>query len=334
MRHDDGANLHTLLRGGPGADRASPAPRRPRSPCIWPSGATRPATFRSCPASTCRGRCSTWIPTRSSPSRSIHRCCSRSARRASGRSGAPPYTTYADPEALLEEIRQARRLYRAQGWQVVDISGRAAEENAARILPPRRGRELVKRGPEGRAGARRSRSGVGRVKRGPEGRARSEAKPKRSRASQARPGGPRAERGEAEAESGESSAARRAARGARRSRSGVGRVKRGPEGRARSEAKPKRSRASQARPGGPRAERGEAEAESGESSAARRAARGARRSRSGVGRVKRGPEGRARSEARSPDPAGLSRDSGSGTPPVSPRDPRDGARDRRVADLP
>ena len=48
--------------------------------------------------------------------------------------GATPYATYADPEALIEEVRRARRLYRDQGWQVVDITGRAAEENAARIL--------------------------------------------------------------------------------------------------------------------------------------------------------------------------------------------------------
>jgi regulator of PEP synthase PpsR (kinase-PPPase family) len=48
--------------------------------------------------------------------------------------GAPPYTTYADPESLLEEARRARRLFREQGWRVIDISGRAVEENAARIL--------------------------------------------------------------------------------------------------------------------------------------------------------------------------------------------------------
>ena len=48
--------------------------------------------------------------------------------------GAAPHTHYADPEALLEEIRVARRLYREKGWRVVDISGRAVEENAARIL--------------------------------------------------------------------------------------------------------------------------------------------------------------------------------------------------------
>jgi regulator of PEP synthase PpsR (kinase-PPPase family) len=48
--------------------------------------------------------------------------------------GVPPHATYADPESLLEEVRRSRRLYREKRWRVVDISGRAAEENAARIL--------------------------------------------------------------------------------------------------------------------------------------------------------------------------------------------------------
>ena len=48
--------------------------------------------------------------------------------------GAPPYLKYADPESLLEEVRRARRLYRDQRWHVVDISGKAVEETAARIL--------------------------------------------------------------------------------------------------------------------------------------------------------------------------------------------------------
>ncbi|HEX5064910.1 MAG TPA: kinase/pyrophosphorylase, partial [Myxococcota bacterium] len=48
--------------------------------------------------------------------------------------GATPYATYADPEALLDEIRLARRIFRERGWRVIDISGRAVEENAARIL--------------------------------------------------------------------------------------------------------------------------------------------------------------------------------------------------------
>jgi [pyruvate, water dikinase]-phosphate phosphotransferase / [pyruvate, water dikinase] kinase len=48
--------------------------------------------------------------------------------------GSPPYSTYADPESVLDEVRRARRMYRDQGWRVIDITGRAAEENAARIL--------------------------------------------------------------------------------------------------------------------------------------------------------------------------------------------------------
>lgn len=48
--------------------------------------------------------------------------------------GASPYSSYVDPDAVLEEIRTARRLFRRSGWRVVDISRRAVEENASRIL--------------------------------------------------------------------------------------------------------------------------------------------------------------------------------------------------------
>lgn len=47
---------------------------------------------------------------------------------------APPYLTYADPEAVALELRRARRLFRERGFQIVDITGRAVEENAARIV--------------------------------------------------------------------------------------------------------------------------------------------------------------------------------------------------------
>ena len=47
---------------------------------------------------------------------------------------APPYLTYADPDAVAQELQRARRLFRAQGWRTVDITSRAVEENAARIL--------------------------------------------------------------------------------------------------------------------------------------------------------------------------------------------------------
>lgn len=47
---------------------------------------------------------------------------------------AAPWAEYADPEAVLAELGRARRLYRESGWRVVDISGRAVEETAARVL--------------------------------------------------------------------------------------------------------------------------------------------------------------------------------------------------------
>jgi len=47
---------------------------------------------------------------------------------------APPYLDYADPDRVAQELRQARRLFRAHGWRTVDITSRAVEENAARIV--------------------------------------------------------------------------------------------------------------------------------------------------------------------------------------------------------
>lgn len=47
---------------------------------------------------------------------------------------APPYADYADPDQVLAELGRARRLCRERGWRVVDISGKAVEETAARIL--------------------------------------------------------------------------------------------------------------------------------------------------------------------------------------------------------
>jgi [pyruvate, water dikinase]-phosphate phosphotransferase / [pyruvate, water dikinase] kinase len=133
VRHDDGANLHTLSRADlvlTGVSRTSKTPLSmylaqrgyktgnvPIVPGIDPPRALLEMDPKRVFALTI------------DPS---HLLTIRQARvRALG---APPYSTYADPEALIEEVRRARRLYRDQGWQVVDISGRAAEENAARIL--------------------------------------------------------------------------------------------------------------------------------------------------------------------------------------------------------
>jgi regulator of PEP synthase PpsR (kinase-PPPase family) len=133
VRHDDGANLHTLFRADlvlTGVSRTSKTPLSmylaqrgyktgnvPIVPGIDPPRALLELDPKKVFALTI------------DPS---HLLTIRQARvRALG---APPYSTYADPEALIEEVRRARRLYRDQGWQVIDISGRAAEENAARIL--------------------------------------------------------------------------------------------------------------------------------------------------------------------------------------------------------
>ena len=47
---------------------------------------------------------------------------------------ASPYSTYTDKEGISQEILEAKRLYRSRGWRSLDISGRAVEENASRIL--------------------------------------------------------------------------------------------------------------------------------------------------------------------------------------------------------
>lgn len=47
---------------------------------------------------------------------------------------ALPYSSYAQREAIILELSNARRLFQRQGWRVIDISGRAVEENAAKIV--------------------------------------------------------------------------------------------------------------------------------------------------------------------------------------------------------
>ena len=47
---------------------------------------------------------------------------------------AAPWSSYVDPEAVLQELGRSRRLFRERGWRIVDITGKAVEETAARIL--------------------------------------------------------------------------------------------------------------------------------------------------------------------------------------------------------
>jgi regulator of PEP synthase PpsR (kinase-PPPase family) len=55
-------------------------------------------------------------------------------RQARVRALGTPYSDYVTSEGILEEIRRGRRIFRQHGWRVVDVSGRAVEENAARII--------------------------------------------------------------------------------------------------------------------------------------------------------------------------------------------------------
>ncbi len=48
--------------------------------------------------------------------------------------GSSPWAHYSDPEAVREELKEARRFFREQGFRVIDITGRAVEENAARVI--------------------------------------------------------------------------------------------------------------------------------------------------------------------------------------------------------
>ncbi len=43
-------------------------------------------------------------------------------------------SSYYDPEAVRDEVREARRYYLRHGWPIIDVSHRAIEETAAEIL--------------------------------------------------------------------------------------------------------------------------------------------------------------------------------------------------------
>lgn len=56
----------------------------------------------------------------------------RRARARSMPSGAS--SQYANSEAISRELDESVRLFRTRGWRTIDVSGRAVEENASRIL--------------------------------------------------------------------------------------------------------------------------------------------------------------------------------------------------------
>jgi len=56
----------------------------------------------------------------------------RTARLRSMR--APSSTDYTDPDQVELELDLARKLFRAHGWKQIDVSGRAVEENASKVV--------------------------------------------------------------------------------------------------------------------------------------------------------------------------------------------------------
>jgi regulator of PEP synthase PpsR (kinase-PPPase family) len=133
VRHDDGANIHTLYRADlvlTGVSRTSKTPLSmylaqrgyrtgnvPIVPEIEPPRALLDLDPRKVFALT------------------IDTTMLLTIRQARVRAlGSLPYSTYTNPAALLQEVSRARRIYRERGWRIVDITGRAAEENASRIL--------------------------------------------------------------------------------------------------------------------------------------------------------------------------------------------------------
>ena len=133
VRHDDGANLHTLFQADlvlAGVSRTSKTPlsmylaqrglRTGNVPIV--PGIDPPRELLEIDPRKVIGLLSD-----SSSLLEIRRARIRQLR-------ASPYLAYADAEAVEEELRCARELYRRQGWRVVDITGKAVEEAAARIL--------------------------------------------------------------------------------------------------------------------------------------------------------------------------------------------------------
>jgi regulator of PEP synthase PpsR (kinase-PPPase family) len=63
------------------------------------------------------------------PDRLVH------VRKSRLRSMAEPEDSgYADPEAVQDEVKEARRLFNRRGWPIIDVTRRSIEESAAAIL--------------------------------------------------------------------------------------------------------------------------------------------------------------------------------------------------------
>lgn len=133
VRHDDGANLHTLHQ----ADIVLVGPSRTSKTPLSMYLAQRGLKAGNVPL----------IPNLEPP-RELLELARRKVfglladadrlvtiRRARVRGlGAGSSLGYAEPETVERELAAARRLFLQRGWRVIDITGRAVEETASRIL--------------------------------------------------------------------------------------------------------------------------------------------------------------------------------------------------------
>jgi regulator of PEP synthase PpsR (kinase-PPPase family) len=133
VRHDDGVNIHTLFQADivlTGVSRTSKTPLSmylaqrgyktgnvPLVPGLEPPQALLELDSRKVFAL------------------DIDRATLLTVRQARTRAlGTSPHSNYSDSEAIVLELDRARRLFRQRGWRIIDVSRRAVEENAARII--------------------------------------------------------------------------------------------------------------------------------------------------------------------------------------------------------
>ncbi|MFP6578312.1 MAG: kinase/pyrophosphorylase, partial [Myxococcota bacterium] len=133
VRHDDGANLHTLHEAdivvtGPSRTSKTPltmylAQRGYRSgnvPLI--AGLEPPRALLELDPNRVFG-----LLVDPNTLLQVRRARVRALR-------ASPYSNYTNKETISQELGEARRLYRKRGWRSLDVTGKAVEENASRII--------------------------------------------------------------------------------------------------------------------------------------------------------------------------------------------------------
>ncbi len=133
VRHDDGANLGTLYQADLVLTGVSRTSKTPLSMYLaqrgYKTGNVPIIPGMKAPAELLEMRPHKVFALIVEPERLLE------IRRARARAlGGSPFSEYANPDRIEAELQEARQLFRAQGWRSVDISARAVEENASRVI--------------------------------------------------------------------------------------------------------------------------------------------------------------------------------------------------------